>query len=427
MGFYNKIKNIFASEQKEVPRSPSFFLTGSTYNFNNFQQDAYTKEGYIQNAIVHMCVSRLAKAISSLCFTAYRRNNDNQLEPLERDHPLTKLLRRANVTQSFDMLIQNYVSDYLISGNAFLQADRGIGDTKFPQQLFVLPFQYMGVEKGKTMIPKAYVYEVEGNKTIYPVDPKTGISNVLQIKTYNPKDIFIGLSPLESAAWSVDIYNNAQRWNYSLLKNGARPSGALSTDGQLTPDQISTLKGVIDEQYSGAYNAGRPLLLEGGLTWTDISLSPRDLDYSESLKTQARNIAGIYNVPPQLINIPGEATYNTLAEARLAFWQQGVLPLADMLIEELSYWFSSFSSDEELVIKYDEDKISALEPARKDLYDRMQQADFMKISEKRMNAGLPKYESDSDDETDSIYLRNNMTPIELVGLTSASDDDSEKT
>ncbi|WP_458694298.1 phage portal protein [Wolbachia endosymbiont (group A) of Andrena hattorfiana] len=133
-----------------------------------------------------------------------------------------------------------------------------------------------------------------------------------------------GLSPIEAAAYSIDQYNQAGAWNQAMLQNGARPSGAIvvksakdGSGGSLSQEQYQRLKEQINDHYSGSVNAGRPILLEGGLEWKEMSLSPRDMDFIESKHSSARDIALAFGVPPQLLGIPGDNTYSKLVEARL--------------------------------------------------------------------------------------------------------------
>ena len=99
---------------------------------------------------------------------------------------------------------------------------------------------------------------------------------ILQLALFNPVDDYYGLSPLEAAATAVDTHNAAATWNKALLDNAARPSGALvyaGPDGLILADQqFERLKKELELQYQGSANAGRPLLLEGGLDWKPMSL-----------------------------------------------------------------------------------------------------------------------------------------------------------
>ena len=92
---------------------------------------------------------------------------------------------------------------------------------------------------------------------------------------------------------ALDTHNAAGAWNKALLDNSARPSGALvygaagQGSGHLTDAQFERLKGELEANFQSARNAGRPMLLEGGLDWKALSLSPKDMDFSES-KSAAR-------------------------------------------------------------------------------------------------------------------------------------------
>lgn len=85
---------------------------------------------------------------------------------------------------------------------------------------------------------------------------------------------------------ALDIHNAAGAWNKALLDNSARPSGALvyapKDGGNLTEEQFERLKVELEEGYTGASGAGRPLLLEGGLDWKAMGYSPQDMDFMEA-------------------------------------------------------------------------------------------------------------------------------------------------
>ena len=115
--------------------------------------------------------------------------------------------------------------------------------------------------------------------TRWAVDPVTGAGPILHLKSFNPLDDWYSLSPIEAAAYAIDQHNAAGAWNQALLQNGARPSGALvfapkEGPAALGDEQFRRLKEQIEEQFSGARNAGRPLLLDGGLDWREMSLPP---------------------------------------------------------------------------------------------------------------------------------------------------------
>ena len=87
------------------------------------------------------------------------------------------------------------------------------------------------------------------------------------------------------------------------------------------------LKEELESAHTGKFNAGRPLLLDGGLDWKPMSLSPAEMDFAGTRHAAAREIALAFGVPPMLLGIPGDNTYATYKEANLAFWRLTILPL----------------------------------------------------------------------------------------------------
>ena len=155
---------------------------------------------------------------------------------------------------------------------------------------------------------------------------------------------------------ALDIHNAAGRWNKALLDNSARPSGALvyapKEGGNLSDEQFDRLKAELEDGYSGAARAGRPLLLEGGLDWKAMGLTPKDMDFIEAKHGAARDVALAFGVPPMLLGIPGDNTYANYQEANRAFYRMTVLPLVARTAKELSAWLApAFGEGAEALVR----------------------------------------------------------------------------
>jgi HK97 family phage portal protein len=151
------------------------------------------------------------------------------------------------------------------------------------------------------------------------------------------------------------------------------------------------LKRELADQYAGTRNAGRPLLLEGGLDWKPMSLSPKDMDFMEAKHTAAREIALAFGVPPMLLGIPGDNTYSNYREANRAFWRQTVLPLAARLGASLTKWLAP-AFGEGLTLAIDTDRIDALADDRGAAWERITKAPFLTLNEKRAAVGYSPIE-----------------------------------
>jgi len=238
--------------------------------------------------------------------------------------------------------------------------------------------------------PAGYQYAVNGSTKEWKGN-EAGL--IRHIKTFHPTNDWYGMSPVEAAAFDIDIHNAALEWNKALLDNGAAPSGALiyepkrdTSPDYLPEEQFQRLKQELDEKASGSKNAGKPLLLEGGLRWESMAFSPKDMDYITSKNTTARDICMAFGVPPQLLGIPGDNTYSNMREARMALWEQTVLPIAYKLRDELNAWLAPMFG-EGFVINVDEDDIMALAPRRAEQWDKVEKASFLTINEKREALG----------------------------------------
>jgi HK97 family phage portal protein len=380
---------------------------------------AYAVEGYAQNPITFACIEKIALAMQSVDLTLYQVKGGTRVR-IEGDHPLLALLNRPNPTTSGREFLAAMARYWMIGGNSYLygvNVDALKPRSAPPKELYLLQPNHVTIKENPGgQFPLAYEYR-PGNSsaTTYPVNALTGKSAVLHLKTFDPLDKWRGMPPLMAAAFAADVFNAGQKWNLSLLQNGAQPSGALmlkTTDGgskELSEDQYRRLKQTIEEQYSGGANAGRPMLLEGGLEWKEMSQTAKDMDHEKNMLNNARWIASVYGVPPMLVNIPGESTYSNFEQAQQALWTESVLPKLSMILDALNIWLAPMFGDG-LEIWYDEEMIPALETLRKQKADRVNAASYMTINEKRRAMGL-----DDADSGDVILVPAGNIPLELAG------------
>ena len=340
---------------------------------------ALAEEGYRRNAVAYRCVRMIAEAAASLPWLMY--DGDKELS----EHPLLSLIERPNGGQTGADFFESWYSFLQVAGNSYMELVEVDGA---PRELYVLRPDRMKAVPGRGGWPEAYEYSVNGRIVTIPAGEH---AQVLHMRLFNPVDDHYGQSPLEAAACAIDIHNAAGSWNKSLLDNAARPSGALVYKGgeagaNLSEDQFERLKRELAENYQGAANAGRPLLLEGGLDWTSMGLSPKDMDFIEAKHAAARDIALAFGVPPMLLGIPGDNTYANLREANRAFWRGTVLPLAGRTARALTHWLGE-RYEGKLRLWYDADGVDALSADRDALWARVSRADFLSDAEKREAVG----------------------------------------
>ena len=361
----------------------------------------FAREGYMQNPIVYRSVRMIAEAAASIPLILYEGPHEHET------HPLLDLIRQPNAIQSSADFFESWFGFLLVSGNAYAEA---VVLNERVRELHALRPDRMAIIPGREGWPEGFEYTANGASVRFSADAETapgGVAPILHMKLFHPANDHYGLSPIEAAATAIDIHNTAAGWNKALLDNSARPSGALvygNGAGRLTAEQFDRLKSELEANFQGAKHAGRPLLLEGGLDWKPLSLSPRDMDFIEAKNAAAREIALAIGVPPMLLGIPGDNTYSNYQEATRAFWRQTVLPLVNRTAQALSGWLGpAFGGGLEL--KPDLDGVAALVPEREALWARLNAASFLTLNEKREAAGYTPL----DDEVSTrglLHFRN---------------------
>jgi HK97 family phage portal protein len=353
---------------------PAFESGPGTCHYN---YDRGIREGFLANPIAQRSVRLLAEGIGQA--------------PLDCSDP--RLAALVTATSAGQSLVETLGANLLLHGNAYVQI---IKDTNgVPVELFALRPDRVQVALDAKGWPLAYDYRVDGTATRLPVEDENGWPEVIAIRTMHPLDDHRGAGALESAWQAVLIHNAATAWNRSLLENAARPSGALVYDtgdgATLAREQFDRLRHELDIAFSGAAHAGRPMLLDGGLKWQSMALTPADMDFATLKSAAGRDIALAFGVPPMLLGLPGDNTYANYREANRALWRLTLLPLAEKIFaalrEGLAPWFPGAT------LGIDLDLVPALSEDRERLWSQVSDADFLSRAEKRQMLGFPPEET----------------------------------
>ena len=331
------------------------------------------REAYLGNAVAQRSVRLVAESVGGA--------------PLLVDDP--DLLALVAATSAGQGLLETCAAQLLLHGNAYIQVLTGADGSLC--ELFALRPERVTVEPGPTGWPVAYLYRVSGRTVRLPAQDAAGRPAVIHVKTMHPLDDHYGAGALCAAAGAVRAHNAAARWHRALIDNAARPSGVLVYDpgepgATLSEAQFERLKAEMAAGYQGAANAGRPMLLDGGLKWQAVGMSPADMDFGALKDAAAREVAMAFGVPPMLIGLPGDATYANYREASRALWRLTVLPLAGKLLgairQGLNPWFAGVR------LEVDLNQVTALAEDREKLWSQVSGADFLSDAEKRALLGI---------------------------------------
>jgi len=267
-----------------------------------------------------------------------------------------------------------------------------------------------------------YRYQDNGGEITFDVDDITGKSTILHMKMFNPLDDWRGMSPIEACAREIDIHNEASAFMKGLLDNSAAPSGALVMDQEheLTDEQFARMKTELEVQHAGAKNAGRPLLLEGGLDWKPMGFSPVDLAIIDQKNSAARNICLTLGVPPQLLGIPGDNTYSNYEVAREAFYEDTVIPLVKFIVSAFNGWGKLWNFTEKLVPDFADTPAMTRQNAEK--WKMADVATELTVNEKRELKG---YSPLPGKDGDVVLINSGQIPLANAGLGLGFGDDDD--
>lgn len=383
-------------------------------DFKQYYDDAYRR-----CAVAYKAVDIIAKAGASIPIHVYRNGKkvDNPQDQLVR------LLRRPNPMQGWGSFMESVIAYYRLTGNSYIEGIPAGGSAE-PVELWSHRADRMKVVPGPLGVA-GFIYMVENaERKRWDANPITGESPILHLRTFNPLNDWYGMSPIEAAAFSVDQFNQAGLWNQGLLQNGARPSGALvyspGNGAQLTDKQFERLKEEINAQYTGHRNAGRPMILDGGLDWKSIQMSPQEMDWLSGKNTSAREIATVLGCPAQMLSIQGDSTYANFQEARQSLYEDTVIPLMATICDGMSVWLGG--PDSRVELRPFTDDIPALAPKRAARWQAVQGASWLTVNEKRIATGYEPIDSPMADE---VMAPAGLSPLSAADPADDMEDDAQ--
>ncbi len=389
MAWIDRLLSAFKSgEPDRVPLAPGFvsgipghcFGGSETRGVEPFEYTGAVQESFLANPIAQRAVRIDAEGIAQAPVTSSSAD----------------MVSLVTATSAGQPLIETLTAHLLLHGNGYVQVIKDASGK--PIELFALRPDRVRIIADEQGWPCAADYTVANHQCRMPFEDEDGWPNLIQIKAMHPLEDHYGASALAAAQQAVRIHNAASVWNRSLLDNAARPSGALVYDpadgATLTPDQFDRLKSELNCAFAGSFNAGRPMLLDGGLKWQSMAYSPADMDFASLKSTAAREVALAFGVPPMLLGLPGDNTYSNYREANKALWRLTLLPLANKLFGAIAEGLAPWFPDAGLTI--DLDRVPALSEDREKLWKQVSDADFLTGEEKRQMLGFPATPSTSE-------------------------------
>lgn len=332
----------------------------------------------MRNIVVYRAVNIIAQACASVDWNVYsvvgatlpQTNTSGELpiKPVGKkqrvkidNHPLALLLARPNKDKARSTFIEQLISYLLITGtnylfgsfnsNVYRPGMKPLGLYNLRPDLITL----IGGDNGDVAL---YRYTTGNTHIDYPA------WKIMPIRFFNPVDELEGLSPIQVAAEVIERQNAGEEWNFNLMRNMARPSGAFVAATEFSDEGRARLRREIFKKYGGGkLTAGMPMLLENGLQYIQLAINPVDADWHNSDASAGRKIASALGVDPLLMQDKQYSTYNNELEAKLAMWELTCFPLMEKLKDELNAFLVPFYGGN-VEIDYDREPIESLKRNR---------------------------------------------------------------
>ena len=362
---------------------------------------AFATEGYRDNPTVSACIMAKQKAAIECPIILV-----NEKGEAVENHQILALLNKPNPMQSWEKFLTQMIGSHDIAGEGDV-LKIGIGQSV---ELWPLRPDWLEITTFSMGLPVTCSYTPSDTYEESTVK-QYQFSELMIWAEYNPLFRWRGLSPLYSAAYSIDTLNEYAKSNKAMLENGMTPSGVLWTDSEVSDTSFNRLQEQFNGKYAGAKNSGKPMILDGGLKWQGMSFSPRDMEFVSGKRLSQLDVCQVLRVPPQIIGIEGSQTFANYEQARAAFYEDEVIPMVNGLLSELlGFLRKDFKLPPTYKLIVDTDGITALEPRRAERNKVIDALASLKVDEKRAAMGYQSTEGG-----DVILVDSNKIPLDMAG------------
>lgn len=304
MGLIDRIASFVGYEKRAADPSWSALAPGIGYHAGVSARAAESL------AAVLACTNAVATALASVRPIVYRLDEaGNRIEI--PSHPLARMARTGVSAQmSWPDFVEHLVASALLTGNGLAAIERS-GNGKLAGLRYI-PWGFVTVAELPSGRLAYDVADGRGNTRRY----LEGEVIHLRDRTDDGK---IGRSRLSRAASAVEAVTTAQEHATSFLRNGATPSGAVEVPSTLGPEAAKRVRDAFTQRYAGTGNAGRTLILDGGMKYATLQISPEDSELLETRKFGVVEICRLFQVPPPLVQSYENNTFTNSAQAGLWF------------------------------------------------------------------------------------------------------------
>lgn len=391
LNLIDRIKNVF------VPKPVKTENRNLNFNSSFPSINTITNAKALTLTAVWSAIRLLSESVSTLPISVYtRESNGDKLE--DTNSPIYKLLKfKPNFYQDKVSFLEYVMLSILTDGNSYVQIVRNNSGT---------PIQLLPIN------PTEVTVVTNNNELFYQVDSGSVLdsSDVLHIKTLTDDGI-TGISPVQQCAKSLKWSEHLEDFANTFFSNGAKPSSILQTEKALSDSALQRLKTSFNNNYSHLKNSNSTIILEEGLTFKPISLSPDQAQFLASREFSIAEVSRIFRVQPHLLMDLTKSSFNNIEMQSQEFLTYTLMPYINRIETQMN--LKLFRTNE-LGNTYVEFNVNGLlrgdAKTRNEAYKTAITNGYMSINEVRRKENLNSIEGG-----DKHFMQMNMTTIEKIG------------
>ncbi len=399
----------------------SMIIPWSDFKWQN-NYNAWAGEAFGKNSTSFFAIEKIAAKCGEIPLKLFRMQNGEEVEITE--HPILRLLQMPNMREkTYSDFVASWVSYLKLAGESYIFTPAQ--DARSVQQLILIQPDMVRPKFDKLGTPTEFVIKL-GSEDLTIKFETGGFFPINLTKTFNPLEQNRGFSPFGPLRFSVQLLNETNRFAVNFIQNRCSPPGLLSTEGTLKQQQVKQLERIIEEKYTGPQNAGRPMVLWGGLKWQSMTSTGKDqTTIIEGREYNDRDISRTLGVPPILLGIPGDSTFNNLLEAKRDFVLSTCKPIMQIFADSLNNWLLDSAADQNLFLRPAIDMLPEIQEWRTASYEKVDKIRFLSFNEKRKLSG---FETKEGLVYDDLFVEGNKilaSDFETIIDEDIDDSDSE--
>tara|TARA_Y100000361_G_scaffold53776_1_gene46978 strand:+ start:801 stop:1994 length:1194 start_codon:yes stop_codon:yes gene_type:complete len=397
LGIIDNFRQLFVGDKSSKAEKRSVSLNTIFNDANVFDTDKALTLTAVWNAI-----RLLSESVSQLPVSVFRVD-ENGDKSEDKNSPIYNLLKfKPNNYQDKIAFFEYVMMCICVDGNAYVCIKRD--NAGRPVEL--IPYN-----------PDIVTVIINEGELFYQVD-SVGVldsADVLHFKTLTDDGI-TGISPIDQCAKALNWSLSLEKFGSTFFENGAKPSSVLSTDRALSETAIERLRNSFNNTYSRLANSNSTIILEEGLTFKPISISPEQAQFLASRKFSVEEICRIWNIPPHMLGDLSKSSFSNIEMQNQEFVTYTLMPYITRIEAQMNQKLFRQSDMGNIFVEFNVNGLLRGDvKTRAEAYRTAIQNGYMSVNEVRRKENMNGIEGG-----DKHFMQLNMTTLEKIG-TDASD------